>query len=101
MHRRAASVRLSREHAFARAGGGLPGVSDEDRLGYEVDPEALAHAAGDLAREGHELRRRAGAPVRQGERVLGGDRDAGRVALATAEAGALDEPGGGGLHAAV
>src|SRR4051794_16181915 len=101
MHRRAASVRLSREHAFARAGGRLPGVPDEDGLGHEVDPEALAHAAGDLAREGDELGRRAAAAVRQRERVLGGDRDAVGIALAAAEAGALDEPGGGGLHASV
>src|SRR4051812_35136178 len=101
MPRRTASVRLSREHAFARAGGRLPGMADEDGLGHEIDPEALAHAARDLAREGDELGRRAAAAVRQRERVLAGDRDAVRVAVTAAEAGALDEPGGGGLHAPV
>src|SRR3954449_9206212 len=101
MPRRAASVRLSREHVFARAGGRLPGVADEDRLGHEGDAEALAHAAGYLAREGDELGRRAAAAVREREGVLVRDRDAVRVAVAPAEAGALDEPGGGGLHTAV
>src|SRR5919199_2342653 len=101
MPRRAASVRLSREHAFARPAGRLPGVADEPRSGHELAPEAVADARGDLAREGDELARRAGAAVRQRERVLGRDRDAVRVALAAAEAGLLDQPGSRGLHAPV
>src|ERR671939_1673653 len=101
MPRRAPSVRLSREHAFARPAGRLPGVADEHRFWRELDPEAVADARGDLAREGDELARRAGAAVRQRERVLGRDRDAARVALAAAEAGPLDEPGGRRLHAPV
>src|SRR4051812_82391 len=69
-----------------------PRVPDEHRLGHEVDAEAIVHAARDLAREGDELRGRAGAAVREGERVLARDRDAARVALAAVEARALDEP---------
>src|SRR5918912_520443 len=101
MPRRGASVRLSREHAFARPTRWLPGVADEHGFGHELHPEALADAGGDLAREGDELARRAGAAVRQRERVLARDRDAAGIALAPAEAGALDEPGGRGLHATV
>ena len=73
----------------------------EDRLGHELDAEALAHAAGDLARERDEQRGRAGAAVGQRERVLARDRDRRRVAVARGEARALDQPGRRGLDAAV
>src|SRR3954453_17689742 len=78
-----------------------PGVADQHRLGRELDSELSLDAVGDLVRESQQLDRGAAAAVGQRERVLVRERDRPRRAVAAREAGALDEPGGGRLRAAV
>src|SRR3954467_14454805 len=78
-----------------------PGVADQHRLGRELDSELALDAVGDLVREGQQLDRGAAAAVGQRERVLVRERDRPRRTVAAREAGALDEPGGGRLRAAV
>jgi hypothetical protein len=87
--------RGGRRHGLA------PGVPTSTGSGTSSTPKRSLHAAGDLAREATQLGGRAGAAIGERERVLGGDRDALRVAVAAREARALDEPRGRGLHAAV
>src|SRR4051812_40047410 len=95
-------VRLPRLRREGTGGCGVgPGVADQDRLGHEVDAELALHAGRDRVSEGQQLDRGAAAAVRQRERVLVGERDGPGRAVAAREAGALDEPGGGGLDPAV
>src|SRR5918995_4727880 len=78
----------------------LPVVSDEHRLRVQPDAEALAHAAGDLARQRHQLRGARAAAVDERERVLGRDADA-PVPVTAREPGPLDQPRGRRLDPAV
>ena len=69
--------------------------------GSSLTPKRSSHAARDLAGEREQLGGGAAAAVGERERVLRGDRDPLRVAVALVEAGALDQPGGRGLDAPV
>src|SRR6478735_990213 len=75
-----------------------PRHPDEHGLGLERHAEASPDPVGDLPGQRDEPGRGARAAVRERERVLRGDRDARRVAVAAAEARALDEPCRRRLH---
>ena len=70
------AFREKRPPQFTGLASHSPVVADEHRLGVQRDAEALAHAAGDLARERHQLGGGRAAAVDERERVLGRDADA-------------------------
>src|SRR3954451_16618322 len=70
------------------------------RLRLEPYPERRLHPVAQRARDLEQLGRRCPIAIDERERVLGGDAGA-TIAVATREAGALDQPSGRDLHVLV
>src|SRR5688572_23182421 len=94
---------LSPYHAVTRSARTRPTPSrylPKNGFGSEPDVEARRHDVLNAAREGRDVGGARAVVGDHRERVTGGEADR-AFAMAACEAGALDEPGGGQLHAAV